>query len=280
MSRGLRSFVAGLLLVVGFVLLPLGNLGVWVQRQILDAPAFTELALDVVDEPAARDALSTRLVDELIAAEPRLGVARIVLEPGVAALLRTDAFRSVFSTAVGQMHAQLEGGSDALSLDLDPVLPLVRDAVARVDAGVARQIPSADALPSITVLRRDDVPELWEGIQLTREASWAFPALVLIALAGAVAMSIRRLRMVVTIGVGVALLAFVQVLVVRLGRGVLSDVAGPNVSIGAFTAGYDSVIGSFVTQSVVLGIAGLVAAGLCIVALAARGRGAPPADWA
>lgn len=280
MTTGLRAVIAGILLVVGLVLVPFGNLGVWVQRQVLDADAFTELAIDVVDEPAVRDALAKRIVDELVAAEPRLGVGRVVLEPGVAQLLRTDAFRAVFSTAVAQMHTQLEQGADELSLDLDPILPLVRDAVARIDSSVAALIPEADALPAITVVQRDDAPELWEGVQLTREASWAFPALMLIALVGAIAVANRRVRMLVTVGIGVALLGFLQILVVRLGRELLSDVAGPNVSRGAFTRGYDVVTGTFVTQTIIVAIVGLaVAAGVAVTGALGR-RDAAPTEWA
>ncbi|HEU5302529.1 MAG TPA: hypothetical protein VFW06_09870 [Acidimicrobiia bacterium] len=275
MTDRVRAVVAGLLLFVAFVLLPLGNLGLWVQRQVLDSSSLTDLALDVVDEPAVRDALSERLVDELVAAEPRLGVARIVLEPGVSQILRTDAFRAVFSTAVDQMHTQLEQGADELSLNLNPVLPLVRDAVARISAGVAEQIPDADALPSITVVTRDDVPELWRGVQITREASWAFPALVLFAMVGAVAVARRRARMLVTIGVGLVLISFVQILVVRLGREVLSDVAGPDVSVGAFTRGYELVTGTLVTQTIVVAVVGVVLAIGGIAAIVLRRDAAP-----
>lgn len=280
MTTGLRAVVAGILLVVGFVLVPFGNLGLWVQRQVLDADAFTELAIDVVDEPAVRDVLAKRIVDELVAAEPRLAVGRVVLEPGVARLLRTEAFRRVFSTAVAQMHTQLEQGADALELDLDPILPLVRDAVARIDADVADLIPTADALPAITVVRRDDAPELWEGVQLTREASWAFPALMVLALVGAVAAANRRVRMLVTVGIGVALLGFVQVLVIRLGRELLLDAAGPEVSLGALTRGYDVVTGTLVTQTIVGALVGLVVAGAAIGVVLVRRRDAAPADWA
>lgn len=280
MTDRLRAVVAGLLVSVAFVLLPLGNLGLWVQRQVLDSSSFTDLALDVVDEPAVHDALTERLVDELVAAEPRLGVARIVLEPGVAQILRTDAFRSVFSAAVDQMHTQLKEGADELSLNLDPVLPLVRDAVARVNVGVAEQIPDADALPSITVVAREDVPELWRGVQITREASWAFPALVLFALVGAVVVANRRARMLVTIGVGGVLISFVQILVVRLGREVLSDVAGPNVDVGAFTRGYEVVTGTLVTQTIVVAVVGVVLAVGGGAAMLVLGRDAAPGEWA
>ena len=280
MSRAVRSVFAGVLILIGLLLLPFGNLGVWVQRQVLDSSAFTEVALDVVDEPAVRTALVQRIVDELIAAEPRLGVARVVLEPGVSQLLRTDAFQAVFATVVGEMHTQLEQGGDELALNLAPILPLVRDAVARIDRGVAEQIPDADALPSITVVTRDDAPELWEGVQITREASWAFPVLALIALAGAVAVANRRARMLVGLGVAVALLAFVQILVMRLGRDLLSDVAGPGVSPGAFNQGYDVVTGSFVVQAAVLALIALVAAIVGVAWMLRRPRDAVQADRA
>ena len=280
MSRGLRGLVAGLLVFFGLLVFPLANLGIWTQRQVLDTGAFNDLSLSVLDEPAVRDALALRLVEEIVRAEPRLGPARVVLEPGVNQLLQTDVFRVVFSNAVGQMHTQLEQGADELSLDLDGVLPLLRNAVGAVDTGAAGLIPSAAALPAITVVSRDDVPELWEGVQITREASWAFPVVGLALFAAAVAIANRRARMLIVIGVGVAVLGFVQVLLVRLGRDVLSDVTGRTANVGAFTRGYDVVTESFVVQTVVLSVLGIVMALAAGALLIVRQRNERPATWA
>jgi uncharacterized membrane protein len=115
-------------------------------------------------------------------------------------------------------------------------------------------------------------------VQITREASWALPVLVLFALVGAVALANGRGRVLVGIGVAVVLLAFVEILVVRLGRGILSDVAGPEVSRGAFNQGYDVVTGTFVAQTVVLAVVGLVIAVAGAALLLRRPRGAAPAD--
>ena len=117
-------------------------------------------------------------------------------------VLATSQFEQIFRLAVSDMHAQLERGDDQLQLNLDAMLPILRSLVAKVSGGLANQIPDSAGLPSITVVRKDQVPQVWFGVQVTREASWVFPLLMLLAFAAAIAIAraaradarLRRLR--------------------------------------------------------------------------------------
>jgi hypothetical protein len=275
----MRGFLAGLLALVGLVLLPFAALGVWTQRELLPTESFTDLASDVVNEPAVQSALAQRVTTEIVNQAPQIGAGRIVVQVGVGQVLRTEQFDQAFRASVGDMHAQLRRGDDELRLDLNALLPVVRSQVAQVNQQVANAIPSG-GLPAITVVTRDDVPELWAGVQIGRQASWAFPALCLLVLVAAVLVAERRSTMLIVVGLGVLVVATALVLIVRLGREPLSRVVGSEVTIDAFNAGYDTVTSSFVTQTLVLAGLGAVAAfgGVALKIRAAGNR--RPGFWA
>ena len=276
----MRGFLAGLLVFIGLVLVPFADLGIWTRREILPSEAFTDLATEIVTQDPVQDALAARISDELVARQPRLRLGRFVLEPAVRQALDTSQFEAIFRTAVTSTHDQLERGDDHLSLNLDALLPVVRDLVAQVDAGVASNIPDSAGLPEITFLRKEQVPELWFGVVVTRHASWAFPVLMVLAFAGAVLVAEKRALTLVIAGFGVAFVCLLIVGALRMGRDALSDVVGPELDIRAFDAGYDVVTDSIVTQTLVLGAVGIVAAGVGVALIVTRRSNTRPTTWA
>jgi hypothetical protein len=266
-----RTFVAAILVLLGFVLVPFATFGIWMQREILPTEQFNDLAVEIVQHDAVRDAFADRFLDELQEREPRLALGRFVLEPAVKEAIGTGQFEQVFRAAVGDVHDQLVRGDDQLSLNLDAMLPIVKDLVAQVDTSVANQIPTSVGLPAITVVRKADVPQLWFVVQATRRASWVFPILMVVALAGAVVIATKRSITLIVCGAGVGVICIVIGLGLRAGRGVLSSFVGSAVDERAFNAGYDIVTDSLVRQTLLLGLVG-VAAGIAGVVWLLVGR--------
>lgn len=269
-----------MLIVLGLLLVPLANLGVWTQREVLSTDGFSELATDVLAEQEVQTALANRLADELVQQVPQIGAGRIILVPVLAQVVGSQQFLEVFERAVSDMHAQLERGDDQLTLNLDAVLPLVKSLVANVDGGLASRIPTQTGIPAITVVERDNAPQLWLGVDIAQSASWAIPLLALVLLVLGVAIARNRAIALVLTGLGLAAIALLIVVALKAGREPLSNVAGPEVDVKAFDAGYDVVTQTLVVQTAVLGILGLVAALVGII-LSARTRSKPePATWA
>jgi hypothetical protein len=275
----MRGFLAGLLALVGLLLVPLADLGVWTQREVVPSAAFTELSTDVIREPDVQQALAQRLTNELIKQQPALLLAEGLVRNGVLQVVETPAFEQVFRAAVTDMHEQVRRGDDQLQLNLDAMLPIVREQVASVNRTLANQLPTG-GLPAITVVRREDAPQLWAGVQIGRQASWAIPILTLVLLAAAILVAERRAVMLVVVGVGLAIISIALVLVIRLGRDPLSDVVGTEVSIQAFNAGYDTVTDSFVVQTLVLAGVGIVMAIGGVTASVRSRRNVRPQGWA
>jgi hypothetical protein len=276
----MRGFVAGVLIVVGLLLVPLADLGLWTQREVLSTSEFTALSTEVLDQQEVRDALANRLADELVTQVPQLGVGRFVLVPALGQALGTTQFEGIFERAVADMHAQLERGDDQLTLNLDAILPLVREIVANVDSGLASRIPQETGLAKITVVTKDNAPHLWLGVDIARSASWVVPLLALLCLALGVAVASNRALALVLAGLGLTAVALLVVVALKVGREPLSNVAGPEVDVNAFNAGYDVVTESLVVQTAVLGLVGLVVALIGIVLSVVRRNKASPAAWA
>jgi len=275
----MRTFLAVVLAVLGLVLVPLAALGVWTQRELIPTEAFTDLASEVVQEPEVQRTLTERIIDEIVARAPQVGNGRVLLQPAVGQVLRTDQFDQVFRAAVADMHAQLIAGNEALQLDLSALLPVVRDQIAQVNEGIASRIPTS-GLPAFTVLERDDVPALWRGIAIGRDASWAIPAVTLLVLVAALLVADRRSTILIVIGLAVLVISVVTVLVIRVGRDPLSEVVGSDVTVEAFDAGYDAVTSSFVTQMIVLAGLGAVVAIVGVVLKLRTTGNRRPSVWA
>jgi hypothetical protein len=156
----------------------------------------------------------------------------------------------------------------------------VKQLVANVDGGLASRIPAQTGLAGITVVTKENVPQLWLGVDIARGASWLFPALALIFLVLGVAVAKNRGLTLVFAGLGVATISLLVVVALKAGRGPLSNVAGQDVDVSAFNAGYDVVTKSLIVQTAVLGIVGLVAALIGILISVRRHAKPEPVVWA
>ena len=132
----------------------------------------------------------------------------------------------------------------------------------------------------VTVLRRRDAPVVWEGVQLVQGAALAFPIAMLIAFAGALLAARRRATVCITVGVAATLLSVGLLALVRPGRSLLEHQSGSPTQRAAFLAGYDTVIRSFVQQTVVFAALGAVLIVAGVVVVWQRSRTTRPSGWA
>lgn len=274
----MRGVLVVLLAVIGIVLVPLADMGVWTRRELLPRDHFVALSNKVLDEDEVRVALALRIADEIDARADLSRRGRAIVLPAVEHGLNTQPARVVFDRAVGDVHEQLERGDDRLVLRFDALLPLVSTAVTRVDPDVAADLP--DHLPEITIITQHDVPTFFRAVKLVRRASLVFPILCFVLLAAAILLANRRALALAVFGVALAALSLLIIGFVVFGRDLLSSITGPELDMQAFEAGYDVVTHSLVIQT--LGVAALGAAALVAgFALKARGvRNTRPLGWA
>ncbi len=272
-----RALLAFLLAVVFVVLVPLGDLGAWAQRELVGTDSFARLGEQVLDQGAVRDALADRIVGDIEASVPALIGNDTTLRSVVAHELGLPQVKPAFDELLASTHDQLRQGQDPLQLDLAPVLPVLRE---QLPASLAARLPSQVSLAPVTVLRRSDAPAVWEGVQLVQDSALALPIAAMVALAFAIAAAHRRGLLcivlgVVTAGVGVGLVALV-----KPGRSLLEHQTGTPSDRAAFLAGYNVVTQSFVRQTVGVVIAGALLVVVGGVLAWRAGRNVRPLSWA
>jgi hypothetical protein len=272
-----RSLLALLLAVAFVVLVPLGNLGAWAQRELVGSDSFARLGEQVLDQGAVRTALADRIVDDLDAAVPAVVGRDATLRAQVAQELAQPQVRPAFDQLLASTHDQLRQGQDPLQLDLTPVLPILR---AQLPANLAAGLPSEVALTPVTVLRRRDAPAVWEGVQLVQDVALALPIAALVVLALAVFVARRRGPLCIVLGVLTAAIGVILIALVKPGRSLLEHQTGTATDRSAFLAGYNVVTQSFVRQTVGVVIAGAVLVVVGGVLAWRAGRTVRPRSWA
>jgi len=268
--------------LVAFALLavPLGDLGLWTRREVLDSASFETLANKVVQQPDVRDSLADAVTAKIVGQEPRLATQQSVIRTAVGTLVGTQPFQVVFEHAVSGMHDQLTSGADQLSLQLDPLLPLVRTEVGKVsNPNVANLVPLS-GLPSVTVVQKKDMKALWVAVGLARRASWILPLLSLALLAAALGVAKNRRAVLIVLGAGLAVVSVALVLLLKVGRGLLSNAVGSQVTKSAFDSAWDTITSSLVTQTIIIGVVGLAAVGAGVLWRRHDVQGRRPTGWA
>jgi hypothetical protein len=246
---------------------------------VLPRDEFVAMATRVLEEDEVRVALAERITEEIDQRATLSSQARSIVEPAVEAGLTTAPFRAIYRGAVGEVHDQILRGDDRLVLRFQEVLPLVRSAVADIDAEVAAEIPDEE-LPEITVITQDQIPTFFYAVDLVRRASLAFPIACLVLLIAAVVLAPRRGVALAVIGALVGVMALLLMGVVEFGRDLLSQVTGPDLNLAAFEAGYDVVTHGFVIQTLGLALLGAVAVVGGIALQVRKVRNTRPIGWA
>jgi hypothetical protein len=273
----MRALLAFLLSAVVVVLVPFADLGLWVQRELVGTSSFVRLGEDVLGQPAVRAALAERIVAEMEQRVPGLAAQDSTLRSIVDQALGDPRLRPVFDDALASTHEQLRNGHDPLELDLNPLVPAVRQ---QLPAALATRVPVSATLTPVIALRRRNAPVLWEGVQLVQDRAWAVPALALALLAAAVLAARRRGALCITIGGFIIVVALGVLALVKPGRSLLEHRVGDTTQRAAFSAGYDTVLRSFVQQTIVVALAGIVLAAAGGFLVWRHDRNQRPTGWA
>jgi hypothetical protein len=273
----MRTFLAALLATVAIVLVPFADLGVWIEREVVGTTSFVRLGEHVLDQPAVRDALAEAITTDLTRRAPTLSAREPNLQPLIAGVLARPELRPAFDDALVRTHDQLRSGHDPLQLDVTPVLAVVR---AQLPPALATSVPAGLTVAPVTVLRRQDAPAVWDGVQLVQGAALVVPVIALLAFAGALLAARRRGGLCIAVGVVVTIASLGLLALVKPGRSLLEAQSGTPAQRSAFLAGYDTVLRSFEQQTVVVAVLGGVLALVGILLVWSRTRNVRPMGWA
>ena len=230
-----RHWTSVALAVVAALSLAVGLLAAWAVSTVFDASTLSRRAVHALDGEAVRREVAVQLTDQLVKRGNRQVIA---FKPAalltVEALVDTDAFKSIFATAVRRTHAALIAGDGANGLDLSDSLSLLAEglqlntekAAASSDGGSSNSL--ADVMTTVA-----DLPVWGWRSAMTYGALGAF-ALGLLAGVGSVLAAADRRKGVVRVGIAMSAGGALIILVIAFGSVVAARFAtDPDLKLAA-----------------------------------------------
>lgn len=290
-TGGARPAASVLLIVLGAVLLPVGVLGFWVQRNVADTDSYVATVAPLSHDPAVQQAVAAEVTDQLLSAVRRNPALGSVLAPGtalgdaateqlrqvVSRLAESPQFAAVWTDANRRLQegtlAALRGEpSDAVRIEGSRVLVSTNVLVRAAQDQLAGSLPfvgeadlSAAGRDIVVVDDPRVVPARTAFAWLDSWGPWLLPLAVL-ALVSGVLLARNRPRALAVVGA-----------LVLAGAGVVALATGVG-ALGAQRALAGSVLapaGSAVTDALTSSAAGyvrlLALVGLVVLALGAVG---------
>ena len=244
LSPRTRGLVVWGLVGLGALILLVGSLTVWVERQAVDTDAWVDTSTQLLEDDEVRDALSLYLVDQLyqnIDVQARLeqrlppdleglsgplaGALRSPAEQAVGRILERPRVQTLWETVNRTAHETLirvledetrEGVSTAggeVTLDLRLFLVDIG-----TELGFGEQLDAR--LPAeagqITVLESDELGSAQTALRALKALSWLLVIAALAAFGGALVLTRTRRELLRTIGIVFVLVGIVLLVVRRV----------------------------------------------------------------
>ena len=280
--RRARRIGAKALLALGFVVLLLANVTVWLRLTALDTDRFVAALAPLADDRDLDEGLAVALTDRImrrvdveaqvqqalpndnplvVATVTRL--ARGLVQDTLLNVLESDAFTTIWTEALRRTHRRalqvIDGADGSIALQLTDVLDRADQALTDRGLDIIDQQTIAD-LDRIVVARSDDVQTVGQAVDILRTLAVVLPIVTLALLALAVLLALDRRHMVGLVGVGMAVTMVVTAVALRIGRRVLFDQIVGDVRRRAVGAVWTGLLTPLFRQTAVLLVLGLLLA--------------------
>ena len=274
--RRLTIVLATLLLAL---MLYVVNMGVWVNRNIVDTETFVETTVSSLQTESSRIAVAEIIVEELATDRPIVLLLEQALVDLFAAILGTQEFEVVLVNVGELLHARIiDGGDEAIESDLTSIEEQVRAPLRLIAPELDALIPS-DFFDSVAIIDAEKLPDASPYVAIANLTT-AAAAVVALALGFLiVSLSVPRTFSIVMIGTAIAAAAFSTSWLVPGGRNLSIGIADdPDVEILIANL-YDALAVSLKSQSRLLAAAGIAIIMVGIV-VSEFGRRSEPAESA
>jgi hypothetical protein len=269
----MRSLLAGVLLVLGALLVPVSTASWWLRESIVPVDGYVEAVTPLAGDDAVRTAVADVVVEQTEAAvgDQLPGVVADQLRPlvraGAARAVENPAFARGWQAANRDVHEQVIGvlsGSQepqerdgTVEVRLDTITETVRDEL--VDSGVpfADQLPATDA--TLPLGSTADLARARDAYSLLERWGPVLPVATVALLVAGLALARRRgaalaaTAVLVLVGLGAAALALV------LGRASYLERLPAGIPRPAASAVFDTVTAGLRADLLLVAVATLVA---------------------
>jgi hypothetical protein len=176
-------------------------------------------------------------------------------------VIGTSEFREVFNSALASVQQQLVAGKEVITLDLgaaaDPILRQVTSGVPFADAILDAVLPSVQGVLTVTVITRQEAPELWNWVDRGQRAPVWSVVLLIVFLGLGVGLLTRHWIGVAAAGGVVVVGALISFVTGWGSRAALRSEFAPGLEQRTFEAVYREFAGAFAAQTFVMLAAGV-----------------------
>ena len=250
------------LLVIAWLFVVLGAVGVYLHRTIYDEQVFAKRVTAVLEQPGVQAAVATELTDAIVKEVPKAVIARPLIQSAAQTVVAEPAFTKIVTAALVKFHDLLLNPTTAkIVFTIEGAPQLIQNTIAPYDEQLAVEVGNA---ASAELAKLPDPGPAFRLLQLGAElgpVAWVvlFLGLGLGVLAALIAPSRRRGAIassvtLIAVGLGIALILGA----VRVGLG--SATAADPVLSEAATGVFNGLFGDLRHIARVTAIVGAIAA--------------------
>jgi hypothetical protein len=286
-----QKIVSVVLLVLGFLLVPLSAVAIWTHNQVTNTDRYVDTVSPLADNTDIQQAVATRAVDALFANVDVAGEiedalpkrAKFLGEPVANAmkgyatdvaekLLASDQFQQLWDAANRRAHAQLvalleDDPSKApgavsvkngkITLDLGQVIEKLKSAL--VDKGLTF-LQNVDVPPvsrTITIIDSEGLSSARSYVGILNTLAWVLPVLGVLALIGSALLVPNRRRGTIRSAVVLVFACAFTLVLLAIGRSLYLDAT---VNKDAAQAVFDILVRNLRYGVITLAVVGIIVA--------------------
>ena len=230
----------GVILFLGWLLLLLGAVGVYMHRTLYDEGVFAKRVTAVVQEPGVQTAVATELTDQIVKQVPKAVIARPIIQSAAETVVTEPAFTGLVTKALVTFHRiLLDPNTSHIVFTVEGAPQLLESTIRPYDEQLAVKVGNA---ASAQLARLPDPGPAFRVIQLGADlgpVAWIVVALGLILLVvGALLAPVRRKGVIAScftfgmVGLGIAIV--LQAISWGLGLATANDLVMHDAAAGVF----------------------------------------------
>jgi len=276
-GSGFRRFSGWVFAVIAIILISLAvNVG-WAKTTLLDTDAFVATLGPLARDEAVAEALSVRIgeaVVEVAGLEASIAEAlpeefAFIAGPVATAtgslvstvaneIILTDAFSTVWNVALRTTHASIlfvltnDGAvvaqDGAIAIDLDTIAEPALSAVSDRGLDVKALIGEDFSLGRIVLVESGSLGIAQDAARLLNMLGWITVLLAIVGIGVAMLIAPDRRRQIAVLGFGTAIAGSINLISLRLGRGLTVGAIGDEVNRSAGLSIWDALLGSLTSS--------------------------------
>ena len=284
---GFRKFSAWFLAIVAIILISTAMLTGWAKSTILDTDTFVATLSPLSKNPAVAEALAARIGDATVEATnletaiaaqlppeltliaaPVADAAGSLVATAAEEVIKTDAFAAVWSTVLRAAHRSVlllvqgngavvaEGGTVAIDLDrlAEPAIAAAADRGFDLTAVAGEDY----TLGEVVLIDSDALGSAQSAVAFLDMLGWLTLLLALAAVGLALLVAPDRRRQIAILGFGTAIAGILNLVSLRLGRGLTVGSIPGELDRSAALATWDTLLRSLRSSLWALVLIGLV----------------------